>query len=117
MVTIDFGGKARTLKFGLRACQELEQKLGVQGMTVVGSMLSQASVTAAVACLLVGLKDDDPALTHNLVTKYLEQYVAERGRTFVDLCNDLWRSLEDTGLFVVDRQASAGGDSGKMTEA
>ncbi len=116
MVTIDFGGKTRTLKFGLRACQELEQKLSVDGMTRVGSMLSQASVTAAVACLLVGLKEDDQALTSNLVTKYLEEYVsASDGRTFVDLSNDIWRALEETGLFVVDRKE--GGEQGNRTGA
>lgn len=106
-VQIHFGDRERTLKFGLRACQELEAKLGVDGMTRVGTMLSQCSVTAAVACLLVGLKDGDSSLSPNLITKQLEAYIDEGGN-FLDLCNQIWKALEETKLFEVDKPSGNG---------
>jgi hypothetical protein len=107
-VQIHFGDRERTLKFGLRACQELEATLGVDGMTDVGTMLSKCSTRAAVACLVAGLKHEDSSLSPNLVTKQLETYIIDEGGNFLDLCNQIWKALEDTKLFEVDKPSGNG---------
>lgn len=98
MVQIEFGGQTRTLKFGLKEIAQLEQRLGVDGLSHIGTKLMSLSVTATVAALAIGLSADDPSVTPNLVFTRLDAYL-KQGGSMGDLCNSIWRAIEETGLF------------------
>lgn len=102
-VQIEFGGKPRDLKFDLRAVKDLEANMGNMPLGLVVQQLSQVGVTAITMALWAGLKHEDKGLSPSLVTKMLEQYIAER-RSLRKLGRALNEAIDECGLFKTDAE-------------
>lgn len=98
--------KPRELKFDLRAIKDLEANMNGQPLGAVVIQLSQMGVTAITMALWAGLKHEDKTLSPNLVTKYLEAYIAKGGSLRV-LGRALNEAIEETGLFRTDSDDEA----------
>jgi len=72
-----------------------------QSMGAIIRLLTNAGVTATVNALWAGLKHEDPSLSINLVTKYLETYIQE-GKSIRKLAHALSTEILATGLFKSD---------------
>lgn len=89
--------KPRALKFDLRAIKDLERSYGKPlGQIVID--LSQMSVTAITDCLCYGLRHEDRAMTSNLATKILEDYLAA-GHTIDTVAVAINDAVMASGLF------------------
>jgi hypothetical protein len=102
--TIEFGGKPRTLFFGIKEMRELEAQLGAIPMGSVMQQLAGIGITAITAALFVGLKGEDKSLTLNLVIKMLDDYIRPvaaggQGKRIKVIADALSEALDDTGLF------------------
>lgn len=108
-VTIDFD-KPRELKFDLKTIKELERAMDGQPLGLIVNQLSNLGVTAITLALWAGLKHEDRTLTPNLVTKMLEQYIAERKsmRLLGQALND---AIDETGMFRSDSDEESEGNS------
>jgi hypothetical protein len=106
-ITIDLD-KPRELKFDLRAIKDLEANMNGQPLGAIVQQLAQIGVTAIVMALWAGLKHEDRSLTPSLVTKMLEQYIAE-GKSLRTLGRALNDAIDETGLFTVDEEPEGNG--------
>jgi hypothetical protein len=103
-VTIEFGGQARELFFGLKEVKELEIQLGGIPIGAVMNQLAQVGITAMTAALYVGLKGEDKTLNPNLITKMLDDYIRPvnrggEGKRIKVIADALSEALDETGLF------------------
>jgi hypothetical protein len=104
-VTIELGGKVRTMRFSFGALATIEEKLGVN--TLGGNFWSNLSATGVVTMLWAALKKDDPELTTEALGDMID---------FTDLEPIMQKLKEALALAspAEKKGSSKGSDSGKQ---
>lgn len=72
-VTLDFGGRERTLRFDIEAQLAIEGQIGKATQEVLYD-LANLSFSALLVCLWAGLKHEDKGLTLATTLKHLKAY-------------------------------------------
>jgi hypothetical protein len=90
--------KPRTLFYDIEALEDLESQLGDKAFGQILQDLASMGIRSLQAALLTGLRHEDPALTRNLVRKYLQAHL-DAGKSLQPLAKAVNDALMETGVF------------------
>lgn len=95
--------RERPLKYGMRAIDFIEKKLGVPFMKIEGISEGSISMNDFAVILLGGLIHDDKNLTKDKLMDLVDEY-----SSFAEVANVMWKAINEA-LGVEDEGGDTGG--------